>query len=371
MIPERSPYYTYETKTIFACGERDLGTLAASETTGEPLKLAYRKYSKTAETCSNAIQLNLVFSHGNGMNKGVWHTHIDQLYVWLSELSTINSLVQLNTVIAIDVFNHGDSAELNEGRLGDNYDWRDSARDVIKVVTQDESPVFLNKDKTMNILVGHSLGGFIAMYTAYLGGPQLFDSCIAINPVAYSANSLEEGIERFRYWRDNFIKTEFTINDPENWYHEVETYFKKKSFHIRANDVVLKNMLEDDIPKTVRERKQNSHVALKSTLDAQMACYFNMHRSTTASYEKYKEIKIPFYRILGEKDTANEVARTAVADATKDVIHNIVVPGARHLLNSEDPLLTSQLLLLIIQQRVLLQNKKLSMPARTIRKASL
>jgi len=85
---------------------------------------------------------------------------------------------------------HGQSAAVNKNKLGYVYGWNDGSRDVIDIVKNQESKDFFSQN-AINILVGHSLGRFQVLYTCFLE-PELFDSCITLNPVCYMDNETAE-----------------------------------------------------------------------------------------------------------------------------------------------------------------------------------
>lgn len=266
LIPETSANYSYELVVVDAPLPRYGGSIELAEPSNDDgdykLKLAYRKYTTKRKIEGNPI--NMIFMHGNGMNKGMYHTYIDKLYA---------ENPQLNVCIALDSVNHGDSAVQNKGKLGHMYDWQDGGKDICKVVTIDESKTFLNRN-SINIICGHSMSGFKAI-VACLREPNLFDSCILLNPVAYTDEEHQEvfGFVMNSWVSGDKITSEFDIGDDGNWLEQVTTYFKTKSFFKRFDPDILHNLIYDEYNGIYDPSKNYNYVSLKSSRDQQSLTY--------------------------------------------------------------------------------------------------
>lgn len=167
--------FTLEKKQAKAYPFRAKGsTLLAKD--AQDLTIVYNKFKSNFPRPNPESQLtfNLVFCHGTGFNKSVWTYLIKQLYK-LSQSHQVPWF--LDTVLAIDAIGHGDTSLANEGKLGCVYMWDDGSKDVIEVVKHELATTgdMKNDFESRNLIVGHSMGGFTALYATFLE-PALFDS---------------------------------------------------------------------------------------------------------------------------------------------------------------------------------------------------
>ncbi|KZT54463.1 hypothetical protein CALCODRAFT_438552 [Calocera cornea HHB12733] len=122
--------------------------------------------------------VTLFLAHANGFPKQIWQPvlrHLFALYAGVDE------------VWLWETANHGDSALVNAGKLGDTFDWADNARDVLQFLQfhrplpgQAELPLHLPPHALEStprrvVGVGHSLGGGTL--------PSYFDALILVDPV--------------------------------------------------------------------------------------------------------------------------------------------------------------------------------------------
>lgn len=325
MIPETSPLYKHSLETAPASISRSPGSLKPGAPEGA-LKICYRKYRST--TPQGKQPLNLVFVHGTGMNKGLWHYHIDQLFKQCKEIG-----IFLNVVVALDAVNHGRSAEINRKFLGNTASWRDTAYDVIRIVEQEKEVFFAPNAK--NIIVGHSMGGFVSLYACYLH-PGLFDCCIGINPVLYLKKLQVGDTPPFLTWKERgYMETEFDIPEGELWRNVVTGYFKKKSFYRAFKDEVLQNMLEDEVPENLD--LNTSHVLLNTTQADTIFTYLSGGFAIPTSNGFLPHVRVPVFQLLSEFDTADTTSRIQVLQDLDGYIETTTFSGEKHLVNGEKP----------------------------------
>lgn len=338
MIPENSSEYTFRTKVAPASFPRVYRAIKDG-VRRNILKVCYRKYTSTSSNEDNLPSFNLVFLHGTGMNKGIWHSVIDQLY---NEAKS--SGIHINTCLTIDAVNHGESAEANKEYLGDGFDWRDGSYDVLKVV-ENEADTFLDSS-SKNIIVGHSMGGMMSLYLSYLQ-PQLFDSCIVINPVCFTNGEVE--IIRDVLVPKGYMDTEFDVPKGESWENVVFKYMRTGSFFRRFEETVLKNMIDDEVPKNTYGKKLDK-IALRTSRDYALATYMGSQEALPPMGAVLPYIRIPVVRLLSEKDTAPMEHRERLEKAVPN-IKTIHFKGKKHILNGEDPALTLKTLLNVFVER--------------------
>lgn len=360
MYPDSPGLYTHEVKTVDAVFQREKGSVVLQspldKVCDNTLKICYRKYkAKGNGSPRSKTKLNLVFFHGTGMNKGLWHYHIDKLFKFFNSEDNGTKL-HLNVVCAFDAVNHGDSAYLNKEKLGYVSDWRDNSKDVIKVLTEDETATFVEAENKITVMIGHSMGGFVTLYSAFLA-PFLFDSCILVNPVCYvhSSEFTDKDIE-FKKWHDKgYMKDEFDIAADRDWKKELEKYFKNESFLRDFHPIVLRNMLEDELPHEIKQTPHKSYnkITLHTTVTNQLRTYWGMNKSVPFGMPVYDKIRIPIFHVVADGDIASAAGRSFVRSSLKDVVHAIDIPNAKHLINGQDPDSVTKLFTLILQEREL------------------
>ncbi|GBL49968.1 hypothetical protein ACI3LY_002323 [Candidozyma auris] len=339
MIPESSEAYSFGTETCQASFPRTYRSVKEGNRK-DVLKICYRKYIANKPNRGSLPSYNLVFLHGTGMNKGMWHSLIDQIYV-----KSADSGLHINTCVAVDAVNHGESAAVNENYLGDAYDWRDGAYDIMKVV-EAERDTFMDLSRK-NIIIGHSMGGMIAMYTSYLQ-PQLFDACVTINPVAYRS----EGVTMIRdvLAPKGYMETQFDVPEGESWEKVVFSYMRSQSFFKRFDDKVLKNLIDDEVPSDLYG-KEVSKVSLRTSKENTLATYLGSDQALPPMSAVLPYIGIPVIRFLSEKDTASDDDKERLEHDVGDKLETVHFPGKRHILNGEDPELTVKHLLEVLLRR--------------------
>lgn len=342
-MSSESNLYNCELKTVQASFPRYPGSLTPG-IASDALKISYRRYQPSRACPPGAAKFNLVFLHGTGMNKGIWHYHIDQLYQKCWDLG-----IHIGVVLAVDTINHGASAVANQGKLGKVLDWRDASYDVARIA-EAELADFLSTTK--NILVGHSMAGLVSLYLSYVR-PSLFDACVVLNPVCYlSKQSIESPYEPFITWQQKkYMETEFEVQPHENWREKVESYMRLKSFYRYFDQRVLDYMLEDEYPKLGPEtNSQGTTVQLNTTQRQTLITYYGSIESTRRIAPIFPEIQVPVYRLLSELDSSLEEHRVWLQRAIPSM-KTIALPGEKHLVHGTNPDLIVDKLFGILEQR--------------------
>lgn len=272
--------YTTELKQAKAAWPRGLGS---SIEPSDEFQIAYKKYSATSSPSKDQIVVNLIFAHGTGMNKSVWAQHIKQLYDRSKETNW-----HLGNVLAVDCVSHGDSALLNKDKLGWGFDWRDGGKDLAQLVKHEASTTgdFKPSPTTLNILVGHSFGGFHCTYAAYLE-PTLFSGCIAIEPVLFVDGQFKE------LFFNRMKKVRKGIVDSFDLMEDAVRYFQKASFYKTLEPSVLKEYVSDEL------YKDNGKIRTKASLEAQMATYNSAFFSLDYDQDVLKYLRIPYLHVVG------------------------------------------------------------------------
>lgn len=347
LTPETSPIYDYSTKVVDAVNPRQTGSVILSKPSDNPadyqLKVAYRRYINKKKLSGSAEKplINLIFMHGNGMNKGIWHYQIDKLFQKFPDT--------LNLVIAPDHANHGESASLNREKLGYTLSWSDFAKDILHIAKYEEKDHFLQKN-VINIPVGHSMGGCISLIMG-LWEEQLFDALVPINPVSYADDERLELMKMvYKIWYDRqTIQSEFKANDVEDFKKLVNKFYREKSFFKKLHPDVLENMINDELT----DIQQNGDIFGKNTdYKQEFFTYFAHDYSIERLMPVMNKINTPTYLIFGELDSAAGIADETNRKLLERVLKVVEVPNATHLVNGELPDLTVDLVANIINERV-------------------
>lgn len=313
--------YHRETKVAAAAFPRSVGTTTLPS---DRLKVVYHKYTPTTTAPTGTTIINLVFAHGTGMNKSVWNVHIKKLF----ELSETSSW-KLGSVISLDHVSHGDSGLLNRPYLGWTSGWLDGARDLIAVVKHEMETCndFVPSAFARNIIIGHSMGGFVASYAGYLES-SLFDSVIAVEPVlVYDSSHTPIFIKRVNrlalILQDDFASEE----DAMEWY-------TKTSFY----NVLEKESLDEFVADELIA--ENGRFITKTSVMAQMASYISAILDVETGQYALKYLRIPYLHVIGKTALWNPPAAVEFIRSTvpTDLLETADLEGEHlvHVTNVKD-----------------------------------
>lgn len=324
--------YSLEKKIIDAHSPRFPGSTAL-EQDSSALKLVYNKFTTTASTSATAgkTRINLVFSHGTGMNKDLWTYHAKRLYATASA----GPGWYLGSVVAFDAVGHGDSAVANRDKLGWTYGWTDGARDLIKIVRHENTTCgdMLNNATSKNIIVGHSLGGFHVLMAGFFE-PNLFDTIVPIEAVFYYDASLAP-----RYHKV-FQKVSSLIMDEFESLEEFTEYYAEFSFYKSLHPEVLKEMISNEYYTVYDAASGTTKYRSKANRVGQISTYVCATFGLQLSHTVVPLIDTKICFIVGEKATWNPPASTEYfinnAKPSSLIEHHIIKDGT-HLVNGEQP----------------------------------
>ncbi|CAI5757468.1 unnamed protein product [Candida verbasci] len=325
--------FTLSKKTAKANQFRATGSTILQQDT-KNLSIVYNKYKTNSPLPSskNQIRYNLIFTHGTGFNKSVWNYLIKKLY----QLSQSGQVAWfLDSVIAIDAVGHGDSALANEGKLGPIYTWYDGSKDVIEVVKHEQKTCqdFLNDYENRNIIVGHSMGGYIAIHACYLE-PSLFDACIPVEAVYFGA---EGGFEKFKKLFGKISKMMIDTFDSKE---EVDMFFKQFYFSKNFHPEVLEDYIKDEIYEIKDKETGETKYKLKNNINLQIAAYYGAFISIPQGMLSLPQTQVPIFHVIGSKATWNPPESITWIRNTinpKYLAGTYDIPEGEHLVNSERP----------------------------------
>lgn len=287
------------------------------------LKVVYDKYKTTKTYPPGTTTINLVFMHGSGMNKLVWSFHAEELY-----RRSEKSLWKLDAVISVDAVGHADAAMLNKEKLGWGFDWADGSKDLVRILHHeiDANGDFIPTSYNRNIVVGHLMGGFIAMYAGFLE-PLLFDSIITVEPVIYFKPMFAEIFAHRVMKMDKLLKEEFGPRSA------VEHFYRKGSFYKFLDDRVLTPFMNDDV------YEDNGVWRAKTPKQVEFSGYLSAGLSVPLGMQVLRLLRIPFLHVVGL--AANWLPPRAVGfireNVPKHLLHIADVEGGDHLLHCTMP----------------------------------
>ena len=284
--------YTIEKKTCAAYGPR------APRLTILPLDRlvqVYNKYKLTFRPQPGQVQLLFVFAHGTGMNKLVWHYHIDQLF---QKSQQPNLGYYIDVCVSVDAVSHGDSALANEGKIGPVYWWDELGRDLLAVIHhENEVGDLVSAPDRRIITVGHSLGGNAAFMAGFFD-PNVVDCAVTVDAVLYT-----EPLMRPRFTKI-FKKIAGLLIDHFDTEDEVKLFYDML-FYNTMDKRVLKDFVADEIVTVVDENEEASY-RTKASKFAQMATYLGLAYSLNLTMHAIQSYRTSVCHVTGNQGTWNQ-----------------------------------------------------------------
>ncbi|CEP63871.1 triglyceride lipase LALA0_S09e04368g [Lachancea lanzarotensis] len=288
------------------------------------LKVVYDVY-ESQWTGTGSPLVNYVFLHGSGMNRKVWEYYVDKLV-----LPDGKNSWKIGKIILIDQVNHGDSGVLNAQLLGTIYDWSDGARDVCKVC-MDEFYDFPPKTEVLNVVVGHSMGGFQALSCAVLC-PGLFDFVLCIEPVVWMKRIRNARDDNMTIISPSFFKAlKGSMVDEFATKQEFFRFFDQ--FSLYANSApAIKKLMRDFELQNVSEGRYRT----KMSAQQHMLTYLTLNPTATWLMNSLSSLSLPVFCIYGNKSKwcppenrdflRNQIKRYREVEVDGDHLINIESP---------------------------------------------
>ncbi|ODQ81344.1 hypothetical protein BABINDRAFT_27961, partial [Babjeviella inositovora NRRL Y-12698] len=291
------------------------------------LQVAYAKYVPRSSSDDPRTTLNLIFTHGTGMNKSVWRHHIDQLYE-LSHAPTSTLPWKLGKVLAMDYVNHGDSCVLNKHKMGHKYYWGDTGKDVIKILKHE---AVKNTADSRTIGIGHSVGGHGMLYAGFLE-PVMFDSIIAVDPMFFTFHKF--ALDRPDDWeKHRRIHKAIEKNVRDLFANEEECFrwFRTVPFYTKFHPKVLDYFVNDEVIYNA-----DGTMSGKSTTKQQVVAYTSKDVSTVEGCAILPFVTVPVLHLIGSNFSLSfpkegtDFIRSTIPDCT-----GATVPDAGHMVHCE------------------------------------
>lgn len=279
---------------------------------------------------SVTVPVNFMFLHGSGMNRAIWEYYVANL---LKEDKKTRRW-HINKIVTVDQVTHGDSAVLNRDKLSVDFDWEDGARDACKVARKEFVPLkqknLVDGIEPLNILVGHSMGGFQAMYSAVIE-PLLFDMLITIEPVCVNKFVLSGDTNpmiSINFYEALWAKMTDTFANEE----EYTSFMEEKSFFTNVHPSILQRIKDFE-----RIELADGSIRTKISQRQNILCYMTLTPAAVRLLRLLPSINIPVVSIIGGQSNwappeNQETLSRLIPNYTKDIIDL-----GDHLVNIEIP----------------------------------
>ncbi|KAJ2502863.1 hypothetical protein GGH96_000733 [Coemansia sp. RSA 1972] len=255
-------------------------------------------------------QVTLLLAHANGFHKELWEPTLARMFSHKGDWC-------IDQAVALDSYNHGDSAITNRSSISEETDspWFLNARDLLAVVEQLNSPHPV-------VGIGHSWGAS-SLLLAEIMSPHTFAGLVATDPVL------------FRKPTENAKLREITMKRRAAWSNiqTARSYFEPHAFFSLWDPRILDLHIKHGLETVFDENK----LVLKCRPVNEAAVYAGALHASPFATEHLWKIQCPVAFLTGEKSPMCPPAH--VKDITKDIgdCVRVVMPGAGHLLVHEDP----------------------------------
>ncbi|KAJ1989730.1 hypothetical protein GGI26_004944 [Coemansia sp. RSA 1358] len=286
------------------------------DTSRSDQKIAANIYysSSPAISSDKKKRLTLLLAHANGFHKELWEPALTRLFSYDAKDWLIDQ------AIALDSYNHGDSAVLNRPSIEaeETSPWFMNARDILAVIAQLGQPE--------NIVgVGHSWGA-VSLLLSEIMSPLTFAALIITDPVLYSKpiwnkKLLEITMKRRCEWPDVGVAKAYF--DPHPFF---GTWDK------RIRELHIKYGLEP-----VSKSPAGQKLMLKCRPVNEAAVYAGSYHASPHATDNLWKVQCPTAFLTGEKsDLSPEDYIKGITSPMPDCQH-VVMKSASHLLVFEDP----------------------------------
>lgn len=299
----------------------------------DQLKIVYERFQKATEREHKKHKVNILFAHGNGMNRNIWKYYVNKIFEYVDNNVTVP--FEINKIITFDSINHGDSAIANEYKLGVSFQWLDNAKDIIEIIKAER----INLDAKL-ILVGHSFGGCSALMSN-LFAPDLIDSVIAIDPVIFDVKFNNSKLSKSQQKVSSSQSMKYSLHKlskglsvfQQNYETKEDIYlaFSQSSTFKNFNKQILKDMIDGDIIKDDTDNKFH----FKTTYEQQMIVFASSSFTIRLFHLLAADLTNKILFLVAKDSKFFNFER--FSDIKKDNITLSIVPQGGHLVHCEFP----------------------------------
>lgn len=260
-------------------------------------------------------KLTVVLAHANGFHKELWEPALERMFNYQS---SDNCSWRIDQAIALDAYNHGDSAILNRKLIeAETYSpWFENARDILAVISQ------LGHSIPPIIGIGHSFGA-ASLLLAENMSPLTFVSLIAADPVLFNC---------VQY--DTSSMTKMTLRRRAQWDNEqaARKYFEPHPFFRSWDKRILSLHLQHGL-----ERDHKGGLRLKCRPSNEASVYAGSDYASVHTTQNLWKIQCPTTFVTGSASIPSPPDYIAKnIEKMPDYRHEIV-DGAGHLVVYEKP----------------------------------
>ncbi|KAJ2001776.1 hypothetical protein GGI04_003608 [Coemansia thaxteri] len=256
--------------------------------------------------------LTLILAHANGFHKELWEPTLERVLFHQSKTWYINR------AIALDSYNHGDSAVLNRSHVeGEDFSpWSENARDILSVISQLDDP--------QNIIgIGHSWGAS-SLLLAEIMSPRTFSALIITDPVLFSGSAKSAaGLAALTLKR----RHQWSSAQEARQYFENHTFFR--IWDKRVVDLHLKHGLEKE--------EASGLLTLKCRPANEAAVYLGSADDSPFTTQNLWKVACPVAFLTGEKSDQSPPAHIKAITKPMAECQHVVMDNMGHLLLLEDP----------------------------------
>ncbi|KAJ2742127.1 hypothetical protein GGI20_004696 [Coemansia sp. BCRC 34301] len=279
--------------------------------TGQRIVANIYSAAEAAESSQRA-KLTLLLAHANGFHKELWEPTLERVFAHRSESWHIEQ------AIAIDSYNHGDSAMLNRPLISseDFSPWTENARDILAVLAQLDGP--------RNVIgIGHSWGAS-SLLLAELMAPSSFAALVITDPVLRSENDQSAS-----------VLAKITLKRRFQWdsMQTARQYFNDHPFFCIWDQRIIDLHLRHGLEQT----GDGESLALKCRPKSESAVYLGSAHDSPYAAQNLSKIRRPVAFLTGEMSEQSPPDHIALI--TKDMAdcRHIVMKDVGHLLLQQDP----------------------------------
>ncbi|KAJ1722198.1 hypothetical protein LPJ53_003372, partial [Coemansia erecta] len=269
--------------------------------------------SPSTKTTSETKRLTVLLGHANGFHKEIWEPTLERLF------SYQNSEWSIERAVALDGYNHGDSAIANRAMISaENYaPWFMHARDILSVTRQLEQQY----GKTQKMVgIGHSWGAVSLLLSENIS-PLTFDSLIITDPVLHTKAA----------WHRDYV--EKTMRRRWQWKNidEAKAYFEPHPFFRMWDPRILDLFIHQGLEHT------EEGLVLKCRPSNEAAVYAGAAYTSPFATRNLWRVQCPTAFLTGEKSQLSPREHIEkITAGMRDCTH-AVMEGVGHLLVQEDP----------------------------------
>ncbi|KAK9450908.1 Alpha/beta hydrolase family-domain-containing protein [Limtongia smithiae] len=251
--------------------------------------------------------LTLIFLHCSGLQKESWEEVIRLLF---------EQDLPIKEAIAFDWVGHGDSAVLNEGKLGYDLLWSDGSRDLLALIDQLQLPEPI-------VCLGHSLGGGQSLGACAKRRRQ-FAGCVGVEAVAYPFPG-DSAVSSFASLSAHFPDTFASKQEAIDFLMSIHYKWFNKAVRDRLFDTMLYSPAGSD------------KIKLKSS-SMQLAALFSASPESVGElYTLLPFVDTPVLLISAGDSNWNPSEAPEMLASTLSHCESVTVPKAHHMLIQEIP----------------------------------